>query len=122
MPEFVMRGALSTLCCLVDATGQTILRRVGPAGTRSWTGWRLFSKEEVTEAEDRVAEIDLPVVVGIRCIHAGRRQSTEEEVIQDGNAVAHVQFSVPVGVPAEEARSRGCDVPGRLVDIEVRAI
>src|SRR2546422_2031948 len=81
-------------------------RRVGirSAGTwwRPWRNGSTGSQKEVTQNHDAVRAIELPVVVGIAGLSAGRRAPTVEKKRQDAQTVRDVEDPVSVHVAAME--------------------
>jgi hypothetical protein len=105
----------------VDARWQTVRRRVRPTDVGPGRWWRLLSEKEVAKDEDRVAQVDDAVIIGVSCVHAQGKSSSEEQVIEDRDTVAQVELAVSIGISAVEARRRD-HRPGSLVDVGVVAI
>src|SRR5262245_34751760 len=79
--------------------GESVRRRIGPAGPVRRRDGRAPAEEELEEG-DGIGEVHAPVVVDVRAAQAVRLQPALKEVSEDVDRVADVRGAVGVGVAA----------------------
>ena len=114
-----MPPSLSLITPLSGLASQLVLGPIDAAGSRTRSGQGRPAEKQVVQRVDRVAQIQLPVVVRVGSIRTAQHGPAEEEVVQGEHTVAEVQPAVGVGVTAEEAR-RDWALQAKLDEKDVR--
>ena len=99
-----VRGILITVGRVVDEAREIVLGRIRSTHERSRGRDGVTVREEKTEAEDGIADVDPAVVIRIDRILASGRSSVPEETDQSRECIADVDDAISVRVAAKVSR------------------
>ncbi len=60
------------------------------------------SRVKIQKEGHRVGDVDVTIIVGVRCIQAGRRLPILEQEIQKPNGIGDIHLAIAVGIAPEE--------------------